>query len=62
MSSTFRAVALLVALSGMAIGTAQAQGASCPPGMKHAAGACVRTCPGGFEDRGDTCVYRNQSR
>ncbi|MGE7413987.1 hypothetical protein [Methylobacterium tarhaniae] len=40
---------------------AQAQWANCPPGTKEAAGACVRTCPGGYEDRGTVCVYRSES-
>ncbi|WP_407528159.1 hypothetical protein [Methylobacterium oryzisoli] len=35
---------------------------SCPPGLKWVAGACVRSCPGGYEDQGDRCVYRNMSR
>lgn len=33
---------------------------SCPPGFKFAAGACVRECPAGYEDRGSFCVFRNQ--
>ncbi|KAA0121382.1 hypothetical protein CIW48_24290 [Methylobacterium sp. P1-11] len=42
---------------------AQAQyAASCPPPKKFAAGACVTACPGGYEDRGPVCVYRNTSR
>ncbi|MCJ2059941.1 hypothetical protein MKL09_25840 [Methylobacterium sp. J-048] len=40
---------------------AQVAGA-CPPPKKLAAGACVTACPGGYEDRGRDCVYRNQSR
>ena len=32
--------------------------AACRPGLKEAAGACVAACPGGYEDRGATCVYR----
>ena len=35
---------------------------ACPPPKKFAAGACVTACPGGYEDRGRECVYRNQSR
>jgi hypothetical protein len=42
---------------------AQAQyAARCPPPKKFAAGACVTACPGGYEDRGPVCVYRNTSR
>jgi hypothetical protein len=33
----------------------------CRPPLKFAAGACVRSCPGGFEDRGRVCVFRSQS-
>jgi hypothetical protein len=50
----------LVLLAAM---PAQAQyAASCPPPKKFAAGACVTACPGGYEDRGPVCVYRNTSR
>ncbi|GJE59551.1 hypothetical protein [Methylobacterium trifolii] len=31
----------------------------CPPGLKYAAGACVRRCPAGFEDNGRTCRQRS---
>ncbi|MCJ2012131.1 hypothetical protein [Methylobacterium sp. J-076] len=34
----------------------------CPPPLKLAAGACVRDCPGGYEDRGRVCLFRNQAR
>jgi hypothetical protein len=27
-----------------------------------AAGACVRSCPAGYEDRGRECVFRSLSR
>ena len=33
----------------------------CAPPLKFAAGACVPSCPGGFEDRGRVCVFRSQS-
>jgi hypothetical protein len=33
--------------------------ASCPAGLKYAAGACVPTCPGGYADVGHECVFRN---
>lgn len=32
----------------------------CPPGLEYAAGACVRSCPGGYEDTGKICVFRNE--
>jgi hypothetical protein len=41
---------------------AVAQAASCPSPLKLAAGACVQSCPGGYEDRGRECVYKNLSR
>jgi hypothetical protein len=34
--------------------------ASCPPGLKYAAGACVHICPGGYEDDGRWCEFRNE--
>lgn len=59
-SGGFGAATLLVLLAAM---RAQAQyAASCPPPKKFAAGACVTACPGGYEDRGPVCVYRNTSR
>jgi hypothetical protein len=33
---------------------------TCQSGYKSAAGACVKSCPGGYEDNGRTCVYRRQ--
>jgi hypothetical protein len=39
---------------------AGAQTTACKPPLKFAAGACVVTCPGGYEDRGRECVYRSQ--
>jgi hypothetical protein len=33
---------------------------TCAPPYKSAAGACVPTCPGGFEDRGRTCFFRSE--
>jgi hypothetical protein len=30
---------------------------SCPAPYKEAFGACVRQCPGGFEDRGSVCNF-----
>jgi hypothetical protein len=35
--------------------------ASCPAGLKYAAGACVPTCPGGYADVGHECVFRNMN-
>lgn len=51
--------ALILALAGPA---AAQTPPPCPPDMKLAAGACVRACPAGYEDRGRDCIYRNQSR
>ncbi|KMO40473.1 hypothetical protein VQ02_07495 [Methylobacterium variabile] len=34
----------------------------CRPPLKFAAGACVASCPAGYEDTGRTCVFRNMSR
>lgn len=31
---------------------------SCRPPLKFAAGACVTSCPAGYEDRGRVCVFR----
>ena len=30
----------------------------CRPPLKLAAGACVASCPAGFEDRGSFCEFR----
>ena len=59
-------IILTVLSASLFLGGLQAQAqqywaSSCPPGLKDAAGACVRECPAGYEDRGRTCVYRNQS-
>lgn len=35
--------------------------AACPPGLKNAAGACVRSCPAGYEDQGTICSYRSEA-
>ncbi|MCJ2067458.1 hypothetical protein MKK75_01325 [Methylobacterium sp. J-030] len=52
-----------VALALLWTAPANAQYAtSCPPPKKFAAGACVITCPAGYEDQGRVCVYRNLSR
>src|SRR5688572_26305461 len=32
------------------------QGSACSSPLKIAAGACVRDCPGGYEDRGSICI------
>ncbi|MCJ2095166.1 hypothetical protein MKK67_22060 [Methylobacterium sp. J-072] len=58
-----KALIALLILPLLAAIPAQAQVAgTCPPPKKFAAGACVTACPGGYEDRGRECVYRNQSR
>jgi hypothetical protein len=41
---------------------AQQATGSCPPPLKLAAGACVTSCPAGYEDQGRVCAYRNTSR
>ncbi|MDP4003936.1 hypothetical protein [Methylobacterium sp. NEAU K] len=57
------AACILAALTLLAAAPAQARSAAaCPHPKKLAAGACVTTCPAGYEDRGRDCVYRNQSR
>ena len=33
---------------------------TCPPGLKFAAGACLRRCPPGFSDRGRVCRQKQQ--
>ncbi|GJE53136.1 hypothetical protein GOFOIKOB_6212 [Methylobacterium tardum] len=33
---------------------------ACRPPLKFAAGACVRRCPGGYQDLGSYCRFRNQ--
>ncbi|CAM3009584.1 MULTISPECIES: hypothetical protein [Methylobacterium] len=58
---TLIAKALIALLLAAVPAQAQVAGA-CPPPKKLAAGACVTACPGGYEDRGRECVYRNQSR
>ena len=58
-----KALIALLILPLLAAGPAQAQVAgACPPPKKLAAGARATACPGGYEDRGRDCVYRNQSR
>jgi hypothetical protein len=44
---------------GFAQGPAYAT--SCPPPLKLAAGACVRSCPAGYADTGRTCVFQDMS-
>jgi len=59
-SGGIRAATLLALLAAV---PAQAQyAASCARRVAAAAGACVTACPGGYEDRGPVCVYRNTSR
>ena len=56
-------VLALAVLALLAAAPAQAQYATaCPAPKKFAAGACVATCPAGYEDQGRVCVYRNMSR
>jgi hypothetical protein len=49
-------LAIVLVAAGATHGSAQ----SCPPPSKFAAGTCVQSCPGGYEDTGRTCVYRRQ--
>jgi hypothetical protein len=56
------AICAATMLLGLASEQAAAQWASsCPPPLKLAAGACVASCPGGYEDRGRVCVFRSYS-
>ncbi|GGC52573.1 hypothetical protein GCM10010994_09560 [Chelatococcus reniformis] len=56
-SKVFAAALVLWGLTG---GAAYAQlSSNCPSGLKFAAGACVQSCPAGYEDRGRVCVYRS---
>jgi len=62
-SANLAIMAKVLILPLLAAVPAEAQVAgACPPPKKLAAGACVTACPGGYEDRGRDCVYRNQSR
>jgi hypothetical protein len=47
------ALAIAVLMASVA-GTA----AACPRGQKELSGTCTASCPGGYEDRGTSCVYR----
>ena len=53
---------LVIAAASLAfvLSTFPAGAQTCPRGWKTAAGACVQSCPGGYEDRGQTCEYRRQ--
>ena len=62
MPGRLRCVLLVSALTAADPGTVLAQAASCPPPLKLAAGACVRACPAGYEDRGRECVFRSLGR
>jgi hypothetical protein len=37
-----------------------AAGGFCAAPYKFAAGACVTSCPGGYEDRGSICIHQNE--
>jgi hypothetical protein len=58
-SVLFAAAMALVALPALAQ-SRPPYGANCPSGRKFAAGACVATCPGGYEDQGRVCVKRSE--
>jgi hypothetical protein len=51
---------IMTAALGFTLSTMPAGAQVCPRGWKSAAGACVQSCPGGYEDRGQTCEYRRQ--
>lgn len=56
MKKTFFGVAfMLMSLSGCVQDDSK-WASSCAAGLKLVAGACVRSCPGGYEDRGSVCV------
>jgi hypothetical protein len=55
-----RRLAICAAALALAASAFTAAAQTCPRGQKFAAGACVTSCPGGYEDRGRTCVYRSQ--
>ena len=56
-----KAVVFAAALTLFALpALAQPYGANCPRGTKFAAGACVVTCPGGYEDQGRVCIKRSE--
>jgi hypothetical protein len=56
-----RGAMVLLALATALVPNFPARAQNCPPGHKIAAGACVQSCPGGYEDTGRICVYRRQS-
>jgi hypothetical protein len=51
---------LALAAALLTVAASQAGAQNCPPRHKIAAGACVQSCPGGYEDTGRICVYRRQ--
>lgn len=52
------AALLLLALAGC-VGSGSQISSYCAPGLKFAAGACVQSCPAGYDDRGRICIYRS---
>jgi hypothetical protein len=58
-----KALPLIAGLLGLALIALSASAqTACPPGQKAAAGACVQSCPAGYEDRGQVCVFRSYNR
>lgn len=51
------ALVLIAAMTGSSASMAQSN--ACPPPQKRLAGICVPACPGGYEDNGRECIYRN---
>jgi hypothetical protein len=62
MMRTVLAGLLLASIVALLLGPqlAAAQG-RCPRGLKELAGTCVAACPGGYQDRGSSCVFVNQN-
>lgn len=58
---SFLLLGMLAAYPGPAISQASSWAISCPPPLKLAAGACVRSCPSGYADAGRTCVFQDMS-
>lgn len=52
---------MLAAHPDPAISQESSWATSCPPPLKLAAGACVRSCPAGYADAERTCVFQDMS-
>jgi hypothetical protein len=62
MIRSMRIACLALSVGAFLPGQAMAQAASCPPPLKLLAGTCVKSCPGGYDDRGPECIYKSLSR